>query len=186
MNRREFLLRSGGVVGVSVALGGCTEETLEEAEREPPAVNGFFAEEELPLPVTQRLDVAADGVRAAENADVEDVDAFEQFLKDQGFTVEALEESETKVGEPMLSLEYVVPESRDVGLAHQLGVVAGGYAGLVDAGHDSETLDASLLQPAGEKFGEYEVRHHWATEYNAGELTVKEYVGEVLEGAKTA
>lgn len=184
MDRRNFLIRGGVAIGCATLLGGCTEQRLEEAKREPEAVDDFYAEEEVPLPVDQKLGIGADGVRTAEGVEIADIEALEEFLEERGFAVEKIEE-EVVEHEPIVSLEYVVTETIDRGLMHHLGIVAGGYATLVAAGDESEKLEASLFQPDGKKFGEYEVRHHWAEEYNAGELSAKEYVGEVLESAKS-
>lgn len=184
MNRRTFLHSSGVTLGVVGFLGGCTDQTLEEAEREPSVFDDFHAEEEASLPVPQKLGIAADGLQVAGDAEVSDLDSFEAFLEEEGFEIEILEER-VEDGEAIVSLEYVVSETVVQGLVHHLGIVAGGYAELVAAGHESEKLDVSLLQLDGTTFGEYEVRRRWAEEYKEGDLSAREYAGEVLEGAQS-
>lgn len=197
MNRREFLSRGGaGVVGVSL-LGGCTDQNLSEAEREPAFVDEPVAEEEADLPVEQRLGVAAEAIREADGADVGDVDALESFLEERDLTVESLEEKtdefegeeadpEVEVSEhdPVVALEYVHEAS--AGLVRPLGLVAGGYARFVEAGTESRKLHTTRLTEEGEEFGEFEVRTHWAEEYNAGAYSAREYAAEVLESAETS
>lgn len=196
MNRRQFL-RGGIGIGAVTLVAGCTDENLQEAEREPAFVDGPVAEEEADLPVEQRLGVAADGVREADGAEIPDVDALEAFLDERGLAVESLEERtdefagdeadpEVEVSEhdPVVALEYVDDPAE--GLVRSLGVVAGGYARLVNAGTESRKLDATRLTAGGDEFGEFEVRTPWAEEYNAGALTAREYAAEVLESAETS
>ena len=196
MNRREFLYRGGVGIGGATLVAGCTEQNLKEAENEPKFVDGPVSEEEVELPVEQRLGVAAEGIRAADGVDVGDVDALEGFLEEQGLDVESLEEKtdefagvevdpEVEVTEhdPVLSLEYV--EEPSTGLVRALGVVAGGYARLVEAGTETRKLDAKRLGADGVAFGTFEVRSSWAEEYGAGALTPREYASEVLESAET-
>ena len=197
MNRREFLYRGGVGIGGAALVAGCTEQTLKEAENEPEFVDGPVAEEEADLPVEQRLGVAAEGIRTADGADVGDVDALEAFLEEAGLTVESLEEKtdeyageevepEVEVTEhdPVVALEYV--DDPDSGLVRSVGLVAGGYAGLVDAGTESRKLHATRLDEDGREFGEFEVRTPWAEAYNAGALTPREFAVEVLETAETS
>lgn len=197
MKRRELLSRGGTCIGAAL-LVGCTDPALQEAEREPEFVDGPVAEEEVDLSVDQKLGVAADGIRRAEGADIGAVDALESYLEEAGLDVESLagttaeyddEEVEPEVGveehEPVVALEYAVEASSDPGLAHHLGTVAGGYAALIAADHDARKLDASVLEPDGALFGEYEVRTPWAEEYDADALTAREYAVEVLETAES-
>lgn len=197
MDRREFLYRGCVGIGGATLVAGCTEQTLKEAENEPEFVDGPVAEEEVELPVEQRLGVAAEGILAADDADVGDVDALEEFLAEQGVSVESLEEKtdefageevepEVAVTEhdPVVALEYA--DEPDSGLVRSLGLVAGGYARLVDAGTESRKLHATRLDERGDEFGEFEVRTPWTEEYNAGVLTPREYAAEVLATAKTS
>ena len=195
MNRRQFL--RGGIGVGAAALAGCTDENLSEAEREPAFVDGPVDEEEADLPVEQRLGAAADAIGEADGARIPDVDALEAFLEERGLSVEHLEETtdefageeadpEVEVSEhdPVVALEYV--EDPAEGLVRSLGLVAGGYARLVDAGTESRKLDATRLTRDGDEFGAFEVRTPWAEEYNAGALTAREYAAEVLESAETS
>lgn len=178
MNRRDVLARIAAGIGGAATLSGCTEETLTEAER-PPAALENASVEEIDLPVEQRLAAAAEGIERAESAAIETPDDLEAYLVDQGIEVESVEEQE-RAGEPIVSLEYLVDEESDRGMMHHLGVVAGGYAGLVEAGHDSEELEAKLLDSALEPYGEYYVKRQWAREYSEGAMTAREYADEVV------
>lgn len=175
MNRRHFLRRGATVAAASVtALGGCTERRLKDAESQPPPVEDRVREEEIDLPVRQKFETIEEAILLAADAEVDDVDAFETYLEDGGLAIEKLEEGVEK-GEPFLSLEFVVEEHVERGQLADLGVVAGGYAALVEAGHDSEKLDIGLLDSDLRKFGESEIGRTWAEEYNEGTITAAKY-----------
>lgn len=176
---RRTALKSGAAVGAALALAGCTEAALEAAKSQPPELDDRFSEEELDLPVEQRVEILAEGVERAADASVDDPDAFEEFLTDEGIAVEDLE-TETEEGEPLLSLTYVPAESADATLIATVGVVAGGYAALVESDTEYEELRVDLHEPDGRSFGEFEAFATWAEEYHAGALSAAEYGGEVL------
>lgn len=183
MERRELLRRAAVAVGAVVSSSGCTSHSLQESEREPRLADGV-SEAEVDLPVPQALGVAEAGIERAEAADIADIDEFEAYLADSGITVEHLE-AKTEDGEHLLSLEYAAEDTPEQGLMHHLGIVAGGYAALVEAGHDGEKLEANLLDSNSREFGEYEIRRHWAAAYNADELTAREYANEVSVTVET-
>jgi hypothetical protein len=135
------------------------------------------------------------------------VEAFEAYLEVQGILVEEVletegiievpmeevdEEAEEPVADegdveegpvevPIVELEYVIEE----GAVHTIGIVAGAYAALIEAGHDSELLEATVLNPADAPFGLYEIETTWAEEYNAGEISAAEYADEILVTVET-
>lgn len=203
MNRRTVLRRTGVGVAALVALSGCTEETLEEAETNPPFLD--VDDEDVELPVEQGADVVERGIRAAEDADVDDVDALESFLEAEGLPVETLDEVEKIVEEklaveredvdridekphgeePVLELEFVQSETVTTGLLYSVGLVAGGYAALFEAGHDTELLEATVLDPDGDAFGSFHVLAAWAEEYNAGEVSARAYGGKPWDTMKS-
>lgn len=203
MNRRTLLHRGGiGVAGL-VALSGCTEETLEEAETRPPFLD--VDAEELDLPVDQRVDVVEDGVLRAEEATIEEVDDFEGYLEELDVAVEELAEEEKPIEEQLdveredaedveeeahgeglvLALEFVQPERLEGGVLDTIGLVAGGYAALVDAGYDAEKLEATVLDPEGSSFGSFDVLTSWADEYNEGITTARVYGSKPWMSAKS-
>lgn len=185
MDRRSFLLSS--VVSASLAAtGGCIERELEEANREPPFVEDRVRPEEIDLPVGQRLAVAERAVERAAEAGIEDPDGLGSYLDEEGVAVERVGEAELH-GVPVVELEYDPGDASDRGLMHHLGLAAGGFAALVAAGHDAESLEATIVDGAGRPFGEYRVERRWAEEYDAGEMTAREYANEVsVTAAATA
>lgn len=183
MERRQFLSRGCLFLGVA-ALGGCTEQTLSEAEREPDPLEGV-EKEEVDLPVEQRLEVAEKGIEHAADEEFADLDEFEAYLTEADVDVEKLADAE-EAGKPIVTLEGVFEQTSEEGFMHHLGIVAGGYAALVAGGHENEKLKASLLDEESQPFGEYEVRRHWAEEYNEGVLTAREYASEISVTAKSS
>lgn len=175
MKRRDAL--RAGIVAGFVGLAGCTEHSLQEAEREPPPFEPIPAAE-FDLPVAQRLSIAEAGIERSADSEVGDLDEFAAYLDEQAIRLETLEET-VQEGTSLLELEYVVEETVQEGLMHHLGVVAGGYAALIEATHESERLEVHLLDPRGEESGEYEIRRHWAEKYNEGEYTARKYADEI-------
>lgn len=182
MHRRHLLRRAGIATAGVTALAGCTDSKLKEAEAQPPLVEEYYHEEAVDLPVSQKFEKTAAGVSKADGAEIEDADGFEAYLDEQEVDVEKLEET-VVAGEPHLSLEYV--DSGEQGTLSTLGVVAGGYAALVEAGHEGEKLEAHLLDSDAREFGEYEIRRHWAEEYNEGVLTAREYANKIAVTVET-
>ena len=194
MNRRTLLKRGGIGVAALGTLSGCTEETLEEAETNPTFMENV-SEEEVDLPVDQRIEVVEDGILRAEDAEIEDTDGLEAYLEEQGLPVEDLSEEETVVEElpeietedvdvitndehgelPILSLEYRRPDAIETGALDDMGVVAGGYAALVEAGIDAELLEATVVDADGAPFGSFDVLTPWAEEYVDDVITAREY-----------
>lgn len=182
MNRREFLSRSGVVLGAT-ALSGCTKQRLVEAEREPPPLDDVDIEE-FDLPVTQRLQVAEAAIERAAGEEFDDLDAFERYLADADIDVEDIAE-EVEAGETLVSLESVFEQSAERGFMDHLGAVAGGYAALVAGGHESEKLAVTLFDSDSREFGEYEIRRDWAVAFNEGELTARGYANEIATTAES-
>lgn len=176
MNRRA-LLRGCAAVASGAALSGCTTESLQEAERTPPLFDGVRPED-VELPVRQRLEVAAAAIERAERAEVRSLDGLESVLEEHGVRVSSLEET-TEKGRPLVSLEYVVEEQFERGLMADLGTVAGGYAALVEAGHERDRLDAHVLDVEETEFGSYEVRRSWASEYGSGAFSARTYAEKI-------
>lgn len=194
MNRRTLLKRGGIGITAAVAVSGCTEETLEEAETRPPFLDDVNVEE-LELPVHQQLDVVEEGVLRAENAEIEDVSGLEAFLDEQEILVEDLSETEKIIEEKLeieredvevienephgegkvLELEFVQPARTETGSLDAIGVIAGGYASLIDTGYDTELLEATVLDESQQSFATFHVLIEWAEEYNEGTITAREY-----------
>lgn len=178
MHRRQLLKRACLATAGVTALAGCTDANLKQAEAQPPLVKDLFHKEEFDLPVSQKFEKVAAGVLTAADADVESVDDFEVFLDKRGIGVESVDEVLIE-GEPYLSLEF--KESADGGLLSPVGVVAGGYAALIEADHDSEALEATIHDRTGRTFGEFEVVRDWAERYNDRVVSAAKYGGLVLD-----
>lgn len=194
MNRRTLLKRGGAAITAAVAMSGCTEETLEEAETRPPFLDHVDVEE-LQLPVNQQLDVVEESVLLAENAEIEDIDGFEAYLEEQEISVEHLSETEKIIEEKLeieredigvienephgegtvLELEFVQSDRAETGSLYAIGVIAGGYASLIDAGYDAELLEATVLDESKQLFATFDVLTKWAEEYNEGIVTTRVY-----------
>lgn len=180
MYRRDLLRAGVTLVGIP-ALSGCTEQRLEEAGRVPPPLEPI-PKEEVDLSVSQRLAIAEQGIERASGVDILTPDELAGYLRDQRVHVETVE-GMVEGGSPILSLSYVVDETYDEGLMHHLGLVAGAYAALVEATQEHEKLTAHLLDPAGDEFGEYEIRRRWARKYNDGTYSARKFA---YEAAATA
>lgn len=179
MNRRRFL---GNVlaVGSVAALAGCTEQTLKEGKSQAEPFDEVFRPEEVDLPVKQRSGEVERGVLLAEDAEVAALDDFEAYLDEQGLAVEGVSEEEV-AGRTVLSMEYVAEELIEHGRALEVGVVAGAYASVVEGEFDGEELDAKLLAPDGEEFGEFKVKTDAAEHYNEGAISAATYAKEAKQ-----
>lgn len=182
MNRRDLLTRGALALGAA-SIAGCTEQTLEAAESQPPPLAERFDEADLDLPVEQTFERAAAGVTVADGETFGDRDAFRAFLDEHDLAVESLhavEEGETEV----LELSYVDDRLYERGVLYGLGLISGGYAALVAGGESADELRASLHDDR-EKFGEFEVTGDAAERYNEGELTARAYANEVGDTLET-
>jgi hypothetical protein len=97
--------------------------------------------------------------------------------------VEVVDEGDVEerlVEAPIVELEYVLEEQTEEGAVQSLGIVAGGYAALLEAGHEAKLLEAIVLNPEEDPFGSYEIKAAWAEEHNAGEISAAEYGDKIL------
>lgn len=175
MRRRTLLSHCALLCGTATA--GCTTTALEEAERPPPPLEGFGVSN-VDLPVTQPLGVAAAEIERLAAATIDTPAAFAAALDAHQLTVRDLT-VETHAGGETLSLHYTPSDAGDRGLMSHLGAVAGGYAALVDAGHESDPLEVTIHDATGDAFGTYESRRSWAESYLDGTTTAREYAEEI-------
>lgn len=176
LSRRGVLTRVV-LASSAVVLGGCTTDALEDAERPPPPLEEHGVTS-VDLPVTQPLGVAAAAIERTRALEVESLDAFRSAITDHRISVRDL----TVVAdgsEALISLQYVPGSGPGEGVMTSLGTVAGAFAALVDADHESRVLEATVLDGADEPFGFYEVRRAWTEAYLAGSLTAREYAEEI-------
>lgn len=167
--RRRFL--QSGAVTAAIGLAGC----IEEMGAEFPKNEEWPTAEYVPaLPVEERSAIAEDRIPALAGADITDPEGFRSTLEEYDMTVESIERERD-----VLTLEYVNTDRYDEGNVHDVTLIAGGYAALVDAGYDAVALGATILDDAPASFGSATVETPLAREYNEGDLTAAEY-GELV------
>ncbi|QCW03783.1 hypothetical protein [Natrinema pallidum] len=167
--RRRFL--RAGAVAVTVALTGCIEEMGTEfpANTEWP-VSAYVP----PLPVAERRAIFEERIPALAAADITTPDGLASTLAEFDMAVGSVARERD-----VLTLEYVNTDRYDEGNAHDIALIAGGYAALVNAGYDTVALGATILDDAPASYGSATVETEHAAAYNAGELTAAEY-GELV------
>lgn len=176
---RRRLLGVGGLVGLA-SLSGCTRDVVEEF---PKNTKWPLSETKPDLPVLERSDVLKEGVRSMSDADVETVDEFAATLEAEGFEIEVVEEVRD-----VLSVEYVSTIRAGKGTYHDIAVIAGAYATLVENGYDVYALALTIHPAQASSYGSWVVETRMAKRYNAGELTAAEYgelVAKTLESSRT-
>lgn len=167
---RRRLLRAGGLAGVAL-LSGCTGDVGDELppnDKRP--VSGYVPE----LPVTQRSSILAERIRVGADAGVESEADLEGAFEEHSLEIESVDTERD-----VLTVEYVTTERYVQGALHDVGVLAGAYASIVDAGVDTVAMDVTILDDAPESYGAAEVDTAWALGYNDGTLTAEEY-GELV------
>ncbi|QCS42959.1 hypothetical protein [Natrinema versiforme] len=167
--RRRFL--QAGSVAAAVGLAGC----IEEMGTEFPQNTEWPVSEYVPdLPVEERSAIHEDRIPELAAADIADPEGLASTLEEYEMTVESVERDRD-----VLTLEYVNTDRSDEGNVHDVALIAGGYAALLDAGYDAVALGATILDDAPASYGSATVETTHAAEYNAGELTAAEY-GELV------
>ena len=176
---RRRLLGVGGLVGLA-SLSGCTRDVVEEF---PKNTKWPLSEAKPDLPVLERSDVLKAGVQSMSDADVETVDEFAATLEAEEFQIEVVEELRD-----VLSVEYVSTVRSGEGAYHDVAVIAGAYAALVENGYDAHALALTIHPAQASSYGSWVAETRLAKRYNAGELTAAEYgelVAKTLETSRT-
>lgn len=181
MRRRTVMRRGGAAVVGTLPLAGCTTDALSAAERPPPPLERHGVEN-LDLPVTQPLAVAAAGIERGRTAGVDSPEALVTAVESEGLHVSEVGRA-TSAGESLLSLEYAPAGGSSRGLMGHLGVVAGAYTALVDAVDGPRTFEATVTD--GVPVGTYEIERRWAESYLDGTATVREYAADVVRTLET-
>lgn len=163
--------RAAGAAMALVPLAGCTEDVGEDL---PPnehwPVAGVFPE----LPIERRSDVLAARIEEMATRGIADLDGFERELSDADVSFATVELTDVR-----LELEYVnTTENRRV-LIDVIGLTAGGFAALVEAGVDVRSLELVVYVPERPTVGVVEAAHEWAVRFNASDLSGKEF-GELV------
>ncbi|SEQ36327.1 hypothetical protein [Natrinema salaciae] len=167
---RRRLLQSGAVAA-TLGLAGC----IEEMGTEFPENEEWPTAEYVPaLPVEERSAIAEERIPELAGAAITDPETLASTLEEYDMTVESVERERD-----VLSLEYVNTDRYDEGNVHDVSLIAGGYAALVDAGYDAVALGATILDDAPASYGSATVETPLAREYNEGALTAAEY-GELV------
>lgn len=170
LTTRRRLLRWGSV-GVAASLAGCTADVGDEL---PPNEKWPVAELTPELPVRERTGVLEDRIRELAGADLADPDAFAAAVEEYDLEVESVETERD-----VLTLEYHHPGRQAAGVLRDVGLLAGGYAALVEGGFDGVALDVTILETAPDSFGVAEIETRYAERFNAGKLSAAEY-GELV------
>lgn len=172
--RRRFL-RAGLGLAAAPIVAGCTEDVGEEfpENREWPTTE--LAPE---LPVRERADVVAEGVEATADATAREPDDLPDLVGEHAPEVDLRFVQRER---DVLRVGYVDPERRSRGDLRTVGLLAGVYAALVDAGDDATALSVEILDPAPSSYGVATAESEWAERYLAGDLSAREY-GELVAG----
>ncbi|MFA9501265.1 hypothetical protein ACERIM_00620 [Natrinema sp. H-ect1] len=167
--RRRFL--RAGTVAATAALAGC----IEEMGTEFPTNEKWPISEYVPsLPVAERSAILEERIPELAGADITDPEGLGSALEEYDVAVESIERERD-----VLTLEYVNTDRHDEGNVHDVALLAGGYAALIETGYDAVALGATILDDAPASYGSATVETTYAEEYNAGELTAAEY-GELV------
>ncbi|WP_226481900.1 hypothetical protein [Natrinema amylolyticum] len=167
--RRRFL--QAGAVAAIASLAGC----IEEMGTEFPQNTEWPVSEYVPdLPVEERSAILEERIPELASADITDLEGLASTLEEYDMVVESVERERD-----VLTLEYVNTDRYDEGNVHDVALIAGGYASLVETGYDAVALGATILDDAPASYGSATVETPHAEEYNAGELTAAEY-GELV------
>lgn len=157
-------------------LSGCTTEVGDEL---PPNSKYPVSRYVPELPVTQRSSIVAERIKTAAEMGFESESELEGAFEEYSLQIESIDRERD-----VLTVEYVTTEQYAQGALHDVGLVAGAYASLVDAGIDTVAVDVTILDDAPASFGAAAVETGWAVRFNAGELTAEEYgelVGTTIE-----
>lgn len=124
----------------------------------------------------QAAQEAEEPVAAAEDTvDERGPAAMEQVASEQGIDINVHENAEGN-----LEADYFSTAANEEELAEDIGFIAGSYAGVVDAGHESDHLTITVRTNAGEPIGEYRVSADDAQAYANGDITGEEFMLRVL------
>lgn len=167
---RRRLLQTGSVAVVG-GLAGC----IEEIGTEFPENREWPTAEYVPsLPVAERSTILEERIPELAAAEITDPDGLASTLEEYEMAVETIERDRD-----VLALEYVNTDRRDEGNVHDVALLAGGYAALVETGYDAVALGATILDDAPASYGSATIETTHAEAYNAGELSAAEY-GELV------
>ncbi|WP_435552578.1 hypothetical protein [Natrinema sp. CGMCC1.2065] len=167
--RRRFL--RAGTVAATAALAGC----IEEMGTEFPTNEKWPISEYVPsLPVAERSAILEERIPELAGADITDPEGLGSALEEYDVAVESIERERD-----VLTLEYVNTDRHDEGNVHDVALLAGGYAALIETGYDAVALGATILDDAPASYGSATVETPHAEAYVADELTAAEY-GELV------
>lgn len=178
LSRRRYL-RYGGLIGLA-SLSGCTRDLVEEF---PKNTKWPLSETKPELPILERSDVLEEGIEAMSDANAETLEEFTATLEEEGLQIKDVEEVRD-----VLSMEYVSHVRSREGTYHDLAMVAGAYAVLVQHGYDAYALALTIHPAEASSYGSWTVETRVAKRYNAGELTAAEYgelVANTFESSRT-
>ncbi len=84
------------------------------------------------------------------------------------------------------TLEYVTNATNESAALQEMGLISGGYAGLMTGGWNTEGMNVTAVSSAGEPVRTFHIESSWAQQYNNEEISATEYIQLVRGTAETA
>jgi hypothetical protein len=85
-----------------------------------------------------------------------------------------------------VTLEYVTNATNETAALQEMGLISGGYAGLMTGGWNTEGMNVTAVSSAGEPVRTFHIESSWAQQYNNEEISATEYIQLVRETSETA
>ncbi|MWG34799.1 hypothetical protein [Halomarina oriensis] len=176
MNRRRYLGLAGTLA--TTVLAGCSadEGPSDSANSQPTSATTTEALATVAEPSTP---ASTPVVETPESIDLEDEDYlafYESYLIGEGVDV-----TDTRMQESVVGVAYRTAQTTQDGLAAEMGVVGGAYAGLVGEGWETEGLFAQILDANSQRIGDFTVSAQSAQQFINGEISQDEYSLRILQ-----
>lgn len=84
-----------------------------------------------------------------------------------------------------VTLEYVTNATNESAALQEMGLISGGYAGLMTGGWNTESLNVTAVSSAGEPVRTFHIESSWAQQYNNEEISATEYIQLVRDTSET-
>lgn len=108
------------------------------------------------------------------------LDRLELLVTQSNYTVNSIGmEGDT------VTLEYVTNATDESAALQEMGMISGGYAGLMSGGWNTEGMNVTVVSSAGEPISTFHVESSWAEQYNNEEISATEYIQLVRGTSET-